>query len=55
MRSGHWLAVGLTTILACISSLPSPAFAQATGGVPPNDPTINPPVANCNVTPDSVK
>jgi hypothetical protein len=55
MRSGHWLAVGLTTILACIASLPSPAFAQAAGGVSPNDPTINPPVANCNVTPDSVK
>jgi hypothetical protein len=30
-------------------------LAQTAGGVPPNDPTINPEVTNCNLTPDSVK
>jgi hypothetical protein len=56
MRSRHSLAVGLTFVLTCIASLPSPAFAQAAGAVvQPNDPKINPPVTNCNVTPDSTK
>ena len=54
MRRRHSLAFGLTSILACIAALPSLPLAQtAGGGVAPNDPKINPPVANCNVTPDS--
>lgn len=55
MRSRHSLVVGLATILFCVAALASPqAFAQA-AAVPPNDPTINPPVTNCNLTPDTVK
>ena len=42
MRSRHSLAVGLTIVLACIVALPSPPLAQTAGGVPPNDPSINP-------------
>src|SRR5258708_2007396 len=55
MRSRHSLAVGLTIILACIVALPSPPLAQTAGGVPPNGPSINPQVTNCNMTRDSVK
>jgi hypothetical protein len=55
MRSRHSLAIGLATVLATLVSQQSPPLAQTAGGVSPNDPTINPPVANCNVTPDSVK
>ena len=42
MQSRHSLAVGLTIVLACIATLPSPPLAQTAGGVPPNDPSINP-------------
>jgi hypothetical protein len=55
MRSRHSLAVGLTIILACIVALPSPPLAQTAGGVPPNDPSINPTVDNCNATRDSAE
>jgi hypothetical protein len=46
-------AVGISCALGVVGLLSWPASAQAPGGSPPNSDKINPPVSNCNVTPDT--
>jgi hypothetical protein len=52
MRSRLSLAVRLTTTLAVAAGLQSPVLGQTPNG-PTFDDGLNPPVANCNLTPDT--
>ena len=54
MRNVRLLAIGIGSALAVVASLCWPVFAQAPVGTS-SDPAdkINPPVSNCNLTPDT--
>jgi hypothetical protein len=59
VRNFHWFTVGIGGVLGVVGLLGWSAFAQAPPGLAPAKPApaatgeINPPVANCNVTPDT--
>src|SRR5262249_31933342 len=50
MRNGHSLSVRLVGFLMLVAAFGRPAFAQSPA---PSLDEINPPVANCNMTPDT--
>ena len=52
MRNVRLLAVGIGSALAVVASLSWPVFAQVGTSSDPAD-KINPPVSNCNLTPDT--